>query len=259
MIGDHLAELNDVLGPYAGLRTLTHHEGGVPSLFDARKTGIWRALRSAWRLRQLFGQADLPTDTTCIFDKIGARERFIAGRHKVSALPHASNVYIAYRNLFISGMAEPPLWPTAPGLHRVPRIGIFPGSRVAGKIMPASTITAVTKACHSRHLHPVVYLLDGESSHVSGSRCEVVTVPRRFAAMAEAVQQVSAVISADSMPAHMAEYFGRPVFVATPVPNEYWLPLSSFNEHRWACFGDLDHGDSALSPFLNLFCNPTAV
>lgn len=75
-------------------------------------------------------------------------------------------------------------------------------------------------------------------------------VPRRFQAMADAVRSVDAVISADSMPAHMAEYFGSPVFVVSPVPNAYWLPLSCLTTDRWVLFNQLDEQADRLSRFL---------
>ena len=66
----------------------------------------------------------------------------------------------------------------------------------------------------------------------------VTKVPRQFSLMANAVRAARVVISADSMPAHMAEYFGVPVFVMSPSPNAYWLPKSCIDSGRWSLFSD---------------------
>jgi ADP-heptose:LPS heptosyltransferase len=58
-------------------------------------------------------------------------------------------------------------------------------------------------------------------------------IPRRFDAFADALAGYAAVISGDSLPAHLAEYRGTPAFVASPVHNRYWLPKRAFLGEHW--------------------------
>lgn len=254
LVGDHLTELNTVLGPLDNASTIAHGEGTVPALFDVRKAGMRRALQSGWRLRLLFRGANLLPHTTLIFDKCGLRERFISGSRATLSLPDAENVYLAYRHLLGSAPATTNSRPTCvrPASASA-RVGIFPGSRIVRKIIPPSTIVRIVVACRAHQLQPVVFALDREQIELPECGAEVVIVPRQFSAMAEAVRDVSSVISADSMPAHMAHYFGIPAFVVSPIDNRYWLPLSSFSQGHWCLFTDVDNNATDLRQFLSQF------
>lgn len=186
---------------------------------------------------------------TYIFDKVTLRERFICSGASLAQLPIASNIYLAYENFF--DLHEPRLQTNAFAKTRLPTIGIFPGSRLSRKVIPNSIVNFLINQCQKCGVRPILFLLEGKSCSLEQiSNIETIIVPRRFSSMADAVQMVSAVISADSMPAHMAEYYGQPVYVVTPTPNDYWLPLSSFKLGRWACFERTYTSESSLSDFI---------
>ncbi len=248
IIGDHLLELNGALGPIGGVHVIAHGEGNVPALFDVRKAGLLRGVRSGLSLRRLFKAEPIEPACTLVFDQCGIRERFISGSRAVAALPAAENIYLAYRQLLPPQVMVPS---GTRGRPQSPRVGIFPGSRMARKMMPASVISCIEAACAELGLDATVFALKGETVDIPPGVTEVVNVPRSFAAMADAVQSVSSVISADSMPAHLAEYFGVPVFVASPVDNRYWLPLSAFQLRRWGTFPD-----AALTASIEAFLRP---
>jgi hypothetical protein len=46
------------------------------------------------------------------------------------------------------------------------------------------------------------------------------------------------VISADSLPAHIAEIKGFKPVVVSPIDNSYWLPQTSFHSGAWSLFED---------------------
>jgi hypothetical protein len=248
LMGDHLRELNDALGSYPRSLCLRHGEAGVPALFDLSKAGLRRGTCSGLRLKRMVRALALPSNSTLIFDRNGWRERFIAGSIEARGLPAATNIYVAYCTLL--GIALPVRFHNGRASHDMTRIGLFPDSRVAAKCVPADVIQRVIDACRSRALHPVIFRLQGESSPLPSMGVETCTVPRQFAAMADAIHSVHAVVSADSMPAHMAEYLNRPVFVISPVRNDYWLPLSSFEKERWSLFAEGSTAMDRLSAFL---------
>ena len=74
-------------------------------------------------------------------------------------------------------------------------------------------------------------------------------IPRNFTSLATAIKSVDCILSADSLPAHQAEYFGKPTFVAVPRSNEYWMPHGCFTERRWGLF----HATSEFSAKLDGF------
>ena len=117
-----------------------------------------------------------------------------------------------------------------------PRIGIFPGSRLASKNLPLELVTATVSAIEAAGCSATVELLEGERPDLERALPGANIVARDFGSMIAAVRACDGIISADSMPAHLAEMAGLPVFVFSPVGNRYWLPRSAFMADRWALF-----------------------
>jgi len=250
IMGDHLIDLDAALGPYLGTYCIRHCEGSVPAMYDIKKIGIRRGIHSALNIRRLLNKLDLPSKSTLIFDKIGLREQFIASAYPCGELPNANNIYLAYQKLLgLEGFMRAQPTSVEQMILSKKSVGIFPGSRVSAKVLPESVVDKLVNVCISRGVKPTIFILDGESTNLSPSLQSVTILPRRFDAMACAVRSVDAIISADSMPAHMAEYFGKPVFVVSPKPNKYWLPLSSFLNNHWALFDENFLVSSALNSF----------
>jgi hypothetical protein len=242
-IARHQVELNATLRPGPAAYVVETGEPSVPALFDLRNRGIGRGLRSAVSLRHAVRRAGIPASSTLVFDKLGPREQFIALGSRAVALPFQANIYLAYAEL-LSGSRDTTLiansWQTA---------GIFPSSRVAAKNLPSAVVTQLVAHCRASGLRPQVFLLDGERPELEAAFPDATIVPRRFAALAEAVRNAGVIISADSLPAHLAEHWLHPVFVVSPVDNRYWLPLSAYQHDRWTVFDHLD--DGRLTTFLD--------
>ena len=245
VLGDHLAELHDTLGDAPTALLARHGERGVPAVFDVRKAGLAQACRSGRALRRALRALPLPPEATLLFDRVGTRERFLAGGRSLQALPPAPNIYLAYTAALLDA-AAPQTWATAVGA----KIGVFPGSRIPAKALPTPVVVDLLQQLRRRGREPEVFVLDGEDDPLRGTGLPSTTVPRRFAAMVAAVRSVSAVVSADSMPAHLAEYFDLPVFVVSPVDNAYWLPLSSYRHGQWSLFCDAARTRRALDQFI---------
>lgn len=257
-IGAHLNELHEALGARAGTQ-LIEHGAGVPAFFDVRKAGAMSAICSGVRLRKSLRALTSSGNTTLVFDRVGMRERFLAGRAPSIALPASRNVYLAYAQLLGTSPALPvssELVGTDPTAlaqcaERPPRVGIFPGSRIAAKQLPPELIAWLAQTCRAAGADVEVFCLEGEPLAPQSPAYDVSVVPKRFAAMLRAVKSVDRVVSADSMPAHLAEFVARPVFVASPVANTYWLPLSSLEHGRWALFDERVLLDERLNAFVD--------
>jgi hypothetical protein len=254
LIGSHLVELNSALGGLPGTAIIEHGGPNVPAFFAVRQYGVQSAAFNGLLLRKAMRSAFIPSETTLVFDRVGFRERFLAygGRH--IALPStASNIYMAYEDFLRPLVEASDLSPiNAANLAKAASlIGIFPDSRIANKRMSAITVSAISKICNESNIPYRIYLLEGEPSDLCGSHLNITMVPRQFSSMIDVVRSSSAVISADSMPAHIAEYFDIPVFVISPKPNVYWLPKSCFDLQNWSLFSSQLDDDQPLMRFIS--------
>jgi hypothetical protein len=115
-------------------------------------------------------------------------------------------------------------------------LGVFSESRLVEKRLKNSTLSIIFDRAASVGLDATLFILEGDVPPEREYH-RVVHIPRNFASLAAAINSVDCVVSADSLPAHLAEYFARPVFVALPIPNEYWMPYGCFTAKHWGVFG----------------------
>lgn len=233
LIGPHLSDLTKVLAPPCMIETLAISDRNVPALFDVKKCGIVAGLRSAAALRSALATA--APGTTLVLPRSACRERFIVGQRVWQALPRADNVYVAFerfmRNTFLDARSVSPR-----SAERPHRIALCPFSRVAAKNVPVRLIAEMSDVCARGGFQPELLLLEGERLDEPLDGLAIRIIPRRFDMLANALAEYSGVISADSLPAHLAEYRGTPAFVASPVSNTYWLPSRAFESQHWGVF-----------------------
>ncbi|WP_445191798.1 hypothetical protein ACT009_14660 [Sphingomonas sp. Tas61C01] len=237
-IGAHLRSLCDAVAPPVQVIALGTGEAGVPSIFDVRKNGVPAALRSLWRVRGAVARAPLDRSTQLLFDHVGWRERLIAAGHPVaSIMPGTPNIYGGYARL-LTDAGFRLLSPGAAEAGQRDRLGIFPGSRVAAKNLPAPLVAAVMDEAARRGVAATLFLLDGERPDLEASGVPHTVVPRQFTALRDAIASTDCILSADSLPAHLAESLAIPVFVLTPRPNAFWMPATVFEDGHWCLFDD---------------------
>jgi hypothetical protein len=232
LIGHHLVPLFEAIGEPIEYQVLAHGGPGVPAMYDLRRCGVIRAVHSAWKLRRLIA-ATAPSHL--LFDRLGARERWLAAGTAADPLPAAANIYLAYE----AALGFVPA--TSMTMIRRRDIGIFPGSRIAAKNLTEAVVRMTITAIEGAGFVPRLFLLEGERPDLEGMGLPHRILPRSFAAMVTAVMDCGAIVSADSVPAHVAEQRGVPVHVISPVDNRYWLPRSAFLLNRWSLF-DADIG-----------------
>lgn len=230
--GDHLRPLGIALASNVGCEFVTTGDVGVPALFDARKKGLIAAASSAMAVRGALAKRQ--TAKPLIFDRVGLREKFVAGGSPIIRLPPAPNIYLAYEQI-LGHSPDGDLKITGD----LPRsLSIFPASRIPAKDIPAWLVARVLEAADRAGIHAEVILLEGERSDLikSGMRCRI--VEKSFPSLVGATKACDVIVTADSLPAHLAEYGDIPVFVLTPKPNEYWMPRSAYQRGTWAVFDD---------------------
>jgi len=245
----HLRELNAILPSEVPVTFVQSGENRVPAVFDVKKCGARAAFQSALSLRRRFQQTARRENEVLAFHALGVREWFIAGRWPVIApRRRCENIYETYAH-FLRDQEIGTL--AAPSLHvGTPRtVGIFPESRLARKRLLAPTLSIILERIQHAGFEPKLFILDGDPVPQE-NHSAVVHIRRDFDSLATAVKSVGCVISADSLPAHLAEYFVRPVFVALSHPNEYWLPYGCFTDKRWGIFENRAEFSASLDQFL---------
>jgi hypothetical protein len=238
LAGEHVRQLAAALQLESRVRFIPSG-GGVPPAFDVRSSGVPRALASLYRLRQSL--TTLPVDCELIFPQSGWREWVLSRGFRHANFARAPNIYQAgTATLRASGyllddgrVGGPSACSRGPGNTAA----IFPSSRHAFKAIPPAVISRVVEQLRQAGLQPEVIALAGEELAIPAA-APVRQIERNFAAVSTAIAGATLVVSSDSLPAHLAEYLSIPSYVITPVPNEYWLPLSAFLTRGWSLFPD---------------------
>jgi hypothetical protein len=246
----HVRDLNAILPADVCVTLMNSGEGRVPALYDVRKRGTWAATRSALSLRREFRSIGRAADEALAFDVIGVRERFIAADWPLLGPPKVSaNIYETYVQFLgerqIATVAAPP--PARGGIAR--SVGIFPESRHIAKRLTDQVLSVIYERVARTGMDARLFILDGDLAPGRGYP-GVQNIPRDFQSLASAISSVDCVISADSLPGHLAEYLGRRVFIVSPLPNEYWLPQGCFASRHWGVFADPTGLASSLDTFL---------
>lgn len=239
-IGEHLRSLCETIEPKIKVIELPTVETGVPSLFDVRRNGPLSAIRSALQVRRAIERAPIDSAALLLFDRLGWRERFIAGTRSAAGMPtEIPNIYDGYDHLLVGAgfrLVPPMATRASPKRH----IGIFPGSRIASKNLPAALICEIIQELERAGIVSTLFLLVDERPDLEASGLPHVMIPRQFSVLRDAISSVDALISADSLPAHLAESFQIDSFVFTPRPNNFWMPRSVLINRRWCLFNDPD-------------------
>lgn len=206
----------------------------VPACFDIRKKGLWAAFVSLYKLRQSIGSHTWGGEL--IFDNLGWRERVVGfGKTLKSLSADQGNIYLAYDHFFQLAGYELSASLAVKSKVANQNAIIIPGARVAGRVIPKEIIGLIFDLLKSKKIPVSVLILDGELFDIP-TGIPVLRLPRSFDNLVTAIQQCGLVISADSLPSHLSEFFNVPVFVSTPKPKPYWLPRSSYINNGWATF-----------------------
>jgi hypothetical protein len=245
----HLKRLNASLPNDVRVTFVNSGDEHVPALFDLKKRGAIAAVNSAFSLRRAFQEIERVHNEALAFHMLGVRERFIAGRWPVIAPRNrGANIYETYHQFLAEQQirASPALLPIRAGNAR--SVGVFSESRLVEKRLTAPTLSLIFNRAAAAGIDAKLFILDGDPvPQLEVPR--VANIPRNFESLADAICSVESVVSADSLPAHLAEYFARPVFVASSRPNEYWLPFGCFAAKHWGVFGNAAEFSASLDAF----------
>jgi hypothetical protein len=238
LAGEHLRDLARILGVEQEV-VFVPSGSGLPAAFDFKRRGLLRGLASLLELRRSL--RGLPRDCQLVFDWREWRENFIGSPYRRWGLVRAPNVYLALAGrLRLLGFDLPELAgtasATAPSLTRG-LARIFPSSRNDDKCFPVAVTARLVDQLSRAGMACEVIDLEGEGQQLP-SGLPVRSLKRNFGSLTQAVSASDLVVTADSLPGHLAEYYGLPVYVLSPKDNSYWLPLSCFIGGAWSAFQD---------------------
>jgi len=129
------------------------------------------------------------------------------------------NIYAAYRQFLDVSTTIPSIEPSEITSNH--QVLIFPGSRKKSKQLPVDWVNHVIDSYFKRGVRVTVAGLATEITHYSGNK----KVVKGFKDLCEMIASADQVISADSLPAHLAFLFRKPLEVHYKVRiNEPWLP-----------------------------------
>jgi ADP-heptose:LPS heptosyltransferase len=208
-----------------------------PAAWDFRRRGLFAGVRSIRDLRPRF--AALPPDYGLVFDIFSWRERFLATSHRACGLVRAPNIYQAFERT-LEGLGFRSNRPARPAAGPVLKPGVarlYAASRVQAKTIPGAVIERAVRQLAAAGIECEVIALGNEPLQVAAS-VPVRRIERNFTALLDSIRTSALVVSADSLPAHIADYFGLPTHVISPKENTYWLPAGVFRQAAWSLFAD---------------------
>ncbi|MEO5493531.1 MAG: hypothetical protein ABIR08_05845 [Sphingomonas sp.] len=249
--GSHLAPLAAAVAPDVEIAYVDVGAHGVPPLFDIRKHGVRKAIRSGIGLRRAMRAMGPTIGRSILVDRADHRAHFLFDRYDISELPPGSrNIYDAYQVAFSSFGLASVQSVQALATPASDLIGILPGSRIAAKNLPPALVAQSLDTCRRSGKMGRLILVHGERPDLEAAFSDAIVIVHDFGQLAAALRGVGQIISADSLPAHLAERSAIPVFVLSPVDNSYWLPKSSFDRSYWCLFKNDDAGWDRLEKFV---------
>lgn len=220
----------------------------VPAIFDIRKRGLLSAIFSMIKLRsdlsKIFNQ-----NKFLLFDRLGIRERIIAGNNVSYKLnPNSKNIYTAYSEfLNLNLKADDCNMPSK--IPNYKNVIIVPGSRVKQKIIPNKVIIKIINILRFHGLMSQVLVLDQENFQLP-DHIATMKVDRNFRSLISSLNKADLLVCADSLSAHIGEYLNIPVFVVSPVLNPYWLPSKCYAHDLQMTFEDISPLNKWISSLL---------
>jgi len=233
LAGSHLRALIKEIG-FSGQVKYIEVGRQVPALFDTRKRGYIQAIRSGFSLRSQLHRCVKSSEDTLVFDTLKSRQRLLAWPvHSEEIRQGAENIYLDYAR-YLGFLAESQGCSVDFG-RNLKNIYIFPDSRINSKELPGFLLDRLVQLNMDYGIETTVIKV-GQPIGIPGGAVFNVRWVDGFDQLIAQIRACDAIVSADSLPAHVAEYLGIPTFVFTPKANDYWMPMSAFKEGFFSRF-----------------------
>lgn len=233
--GSHLKYLFSSLNIKVNIYFLDIGNSNVPSLFNVKKDGFLNAFLSLINIK-IYLFRNIKASEVIVFDKFSFRELLLSFLHQKFFLnkDNSHNIYLDYEkylNISLKNLINKRT------LKR--NIAIFPESRDKNKMLPATFVKDLVLYLESMNFFVTTIIVDKFLLNKFND-CNTKLNINSFDGLIKNIKENN-VISADSLPSHIAEHFNIPNFVYVSKPNEYWVPYSCYNMHYWDIYGSFKY------------------
>lgn len=248
LLGSHHIDLYRALQPNIHVEFVDLKYHGVPAFYDLRDMGIMKGFYSFVDAYTSLNKHKVNHEVL-LFDVVSWREKLLTiGTKSLGLDTSEQNIYRNYRQTFLSIFGRVKDEVINKGIGKT--ILILPHGRKTFRSIPTSLVDIMSSLCIANGFEPVVYMLEGETP-IACSIPRTINAKRSFIDLRNTIDQSCAVISADSLAAHLTTYLAKPVFVATPyLKTLYWLPPHTQENHYWGLFSETQNLTASLERFL---------
>ena len=214
----------------------------IPPLFNLKNKGFVKGFYSALQIRSLLLKNYRKDNFSIIFDSTlnlcGIRERLISSKIPRVMMKSKNNIYLTYIN-YIKSIDNFKIYNKDNlKLKKGNLLAIFPTSRQKRKCIPENILEYIIKTSIENGFKPQIFNIKGEDEFQLHLSKYHIVLPKNFSNIINVIKKSKALVSADSLPAHIGEYYDVPTFVLSPIDNGYWLPLSTLKQGFWSKFND---------------------
>jgi hypothetical protein len=214
-----------------------------PSIWNVRRARLGAILRSAIALMRGIRRV-LPAGDTLTLPTRDIRWKAICWPRRIEFTREpGENIYFAY----IARLGIDPNALLTPLSSRPASVLILPESRQIARNLSEETVQRIVAINREVGVRSLIVRVRPPGSGPPLAENEVELWG--LSSMIESVKMAEAVVSADSLPVHLAAYFMRPAFVFTPVPRASWpqLPASVLLPGAWSDTTDMTNYRSWLT------------
>lgn len=220
-----------------------------PSFFNIKKSNLNNIVLDYLSFYKILNN-EISTKTTIICDIQDIRYNLLFPFNKIQYLKKFDNIYLDYANFFdfkdfINNNNKKYI--------NNKSIGIFLDSSVERKKINLFHQNIIINILEKFHVNKFIY--NYNKNIYENSQKSKIYLYSSFQEIFEIINKIDIVISTDSFTAHLAELYNKDIFVISPSPNIYWLPLSSYTHNSWCTFKDLESNSTKLHQFLEANLN----
>ncbi len=231
--GSHIKALAQALDVEDDLIYVGDKWQDVPAIYNIKKNINFNILSSIFEIRNSL--KNLPLSNIFLFDKMGLREKLSITAHKYIYLDNKINIYIDYINKLKSMDID--ISDFIYKKNNLTNAIIIPNARDKAREIPLHVILEFINILEDKNINVKVLINKIDTHKYAVIKEELlISYEQSFKNLLSIVKKFDFCITADSMPSHLCEYLNIPVFVSTPAPKEYWLPLSCYKLNGWANF-----------------------
>lgn len=258
IMGSYLTNLFNELS--LDIKTIIYKLDGedIPPIYNLKNDGIIKGYFNGLEIRNLLSNNYKEEIFYLIFDYGqvnygGIRERFFSFNLPKIFIEAKQNVYLTYIDFLKEKNNFKHIPQTNDSGINNKIVSIFPSSRQKRKVIPENILNILIHKSKKLGLIPKIYDVGNENQYSEDINKYAKILPKTFKSVIKAINNSSMVISSDSVAAHIAEFYKKPIYVFSPIRNNYWLPLSSYENKFSSEFNNFRSNTESLEKFFFLY------